>query len=499
MRFLLALVQQALGVAVRLRVSACRPRGRRHPALSSFGGHDGRLDHSRSLVRSRVACGALTCLGVLVLATLSLVPREARAADPTKSQAFAACAARLTGVQQEAARNGWRFTGSCVEVPSFDGSALGCAVIKGHYDDDPDSTSQFGGGGCWTVDDTDQPNQCASHVAPSGSKWGAAYASGSKVCADSCEFVFTQAAGSISVGIPGQSTGISNGTFAPTGASCTSSDTPPPASNDPPPLCNGGSCYDSSANKFCSVNSSGVQTCVSGPKDPGGGAPPKQDSACAVNGSSAQCAHAASDPAPTPPNPPISDPQKQQTGTGSFSAGNAGGITGISTGTYQGSTSSSGGDGSGGDGSGGDGEGEGDCTAGKACDDAYTDAACGAAPSTAGDPLLSQMAIEAHRQRCVHEGIANELAGADKSLGDDHQPGEVFVDDKSDTQQFDDSGFLGGGGQCPGLPDVEYMGHPVLSADGMCETAPILAGFVLFAAYVLAAVVAARITSGSKD
>ncbi|MGN6482537.1 hypothetical protein [Luteibacter sp.] len=239
--------------------------------------------------------------------------------------------------------------------------------------------------------------------------------------------------------------------------------------------------------------------CVAGPTGGSASSPPSQPSGCSVNGASAACAHASGDPAPTPPNPPITDPGAQSTGQGNFSATSPGGTIGISVGTFQGSTSGNGNGGTGtnpGNGSGDNGDGDKDCTAGKLCNDGYTDAGCDAVPATSGDPLLSQMAIEAHRQRCRDQATDAAIQGADKSQGEDHDPGEVFKSDDGAAPQFNDAGFLGGGGTCPGLPPIEYAGQSMSMDAGICQGGPLLAAFVLFCAYVTGAMIAARLTSG---
>ncbi len=356
-------------------------------------------------------------------------------------------------------------------------------------------------------------NQCASHASPSGSVWDSGYSQGSTVCADSCEFVFTQQPGTITVSVPGSGIGRSLGTFSPTGNSCSSDSTPPPPASSPPQVCSGGSCYDPNSNQFCSVSSSGAQTCVSGPTDPGGGAPPQQPSGCAVNGSAASCAGDAGQPPPTPPNPPVSDPQQQQTGSGSFSGSGVGGGITITTGTYQGTTTGTGGNGGSttpgggtttpGNGTGGgdgDGDGDGDCTAGKLCDDAYTEAACGASPATAGDPLLATMAVEAQRQRCQSLGIQAEIQGGNKDSGKEGGDPDVssLIDNGDDDApvQLNDAGWLGGRGSCPVKP-VMFLDHDLMGGPGICDTAALLAAWALVAAYIVAAVIIGKSVKGS--
>ncbi|WP_079521844.1 hypothetical protein [Luteibacter sp. 22Crub2.1] len=238
-----------------------------------------------------------------------------------------------------------------------------------------------------------------------------------------------------------------------------------------------------------------------------------------MNGSAASCAGDAGQPPPTPPNPPVTDPQQQQTGSGSFTGSGVGGGITITTGTYQGTSSSSGGTGgnggtttpggsSGGDGSSGGGTGTGDgdgdngdgttkCTAGKLCNDAYTGVPCGADPATSGDPLLAQMALEAHRSNCFRQGITDELGTADKSTGKESDLADLTdTDGGNGTVNLDSSGFLGGRGACPGFTPLEFNGYNIMNSDGICETAPMLAAFVLFAAYVAAALIAGRVISG---
>ncbi|WP_156110302.1 hypothetical protein [Luteibacter mycovicinus] len=159
----------------------------------------------------------------------------------------------------------------------------------------------------------------------------------------------------------------------------------------------------------------------------------------------------------------MSDPQQQQTGSGSFSGSGVGGGITITTGTYQGTTTGTGGNGGSttpgggtttpGNGTGGgdgDGDGDGDCTAGKLCDDAYTEAACGASPATAGDPLLATMAVEAQRQRCQSLGIQAEIQGGNKDSGKEGGDPDVssLIDNGDDAPvQLNDAGWLGGRGR----------------------------------------------------
>lgn len=502
--FVLALAFVALVVGVRSRVSACGPRGRRRPAPFSMGGQNGRLDHLACVVRA----GWFGCALVILMSLVMVWPAHAGAVY-THAQATSLCAQERDSNNAILESAGSPLRWKCQDSPGPAGTGSVTDVRCGPSGCDIT-------GGSWDYQGDVPDDKCKSAASPSGTVWSGIYSDGSKMCANSCEYVFTQSPGTISIGLPDAGAGRSEGTFKPTGNTCTvGGSIPPQPSNDPPQLCSGGSCYDSSRKKFCAVNAAGVQTCVSGPTDPGGGAPPSQPSVCAVNGASAQCAHAAGDPPPTPPNPPITDPQKQQTGSGAFTGTTPGGVVTINTGSYQGSTGGgnsgggnngggngggnggTGGDG-GGTGPGGDGDGETKCTAGQLCKDGYTDADCSSTPATAGDPLLSQLAVEAHRQRCRDQALAGEIGSADKGKGDDHDVSEVFKD-ADDSSHFDDSGFLGGGGACPGFPSVQYAGQEVLSSDGICKTAPILAGFVLFAAYVMAALVAARITSGARE
>lgn len=432
-------------------------------------------------------CGCLFASGTVRAATCS---------GTTLSQALAQCETKLASFISAGGYNQAHNQGCARDGTNFSVSGTFTWVNSSGST----VTTRAGSTSFNCVDDPPPPNQCASHASPSGTIWAGNLTSSSKVCADSCEFAFTPSGVSVSAG----GDGVSSGTWAPTGNTCSASDaTPPPPANDPPPLCNGQSCYDPSANKFCSVGSSG-QVCVDGPKDQGPSQPPKQDPVCGVNGATAECAHASGDPPPVPPNPPISDPPAQQTGSGAYTATTPGGSTGVTTGTYVGSTGggTDPGDGTdpGGDDGGDDGDGDGKgCTAGALCKDAYTDASCEAQPATAGDPLLSQLAIEAHRQRCVHQGIVSELSTANRDSGpqgDAPDPSDLVDDGQGDGPiQLDDAGWLGGRGACP-LRPIMYMDHDLVGGPGICDTASLLAGFVLAAAYVIAAFIIGKAVKG---
>jgi hypothetical protein len=89
-------------------------------------------------------------------------------------------------------------------------------------------------------------------------------------------------------------------------------------------------------------------------------------------------------------------------------------------------------------------------------------------------------------------------------MGEDHAASEVFgngggTDGSGQPAlgDLDSSGFLGGSGTCPGFAPVMYLDVNILPSDGICSAAAMLANFILAMAYVLAALIIARVKAGS--
>lgn len=166
-----------------------------------------------------------------------------------------------------------------------------------------------------------------------GASGAAPVGSGGKVCYKGCGFA--PSGSSVTVGAGGVTS--TYGDWKPDGTTCTVG-APPVA---PPKVCNGVSCFNPNTNQYCAVTGSGNEVCVTG-GGPGGVPAP----ACATGDGVALCAGA---PAPTPPNPPISDPPTDIAGTDRITQQNGTGpINNVTTNIYNaGSGSTSNGAGTG--------------------------------------------------------------------------------------------------------------------------------------------------------
>lgn len=271
-----------------------------------------------------------------------------------------------------------------------------------------------------------------------------------------------------------------------------------------PKTCGAGSCMDPSTGQFCG-SSEGVPVCVSG------ASARSSAGSCISSGDSTVCAGS-----PTAPMPPASsnpDAAGSLKNTDTYTQADP--VTGanqtvqVNTFTNPGGAAITSGQGSKDTGpASSSSTGGTSCKPGELCNDRYIGAPCDADPSVAGDPLLGAIAQDIHRIRCSSgDGLsASDFDGADRSLGDDHSADEVFVDGSGagsggsgDTglSGLDSSGFLGGHGSCPGFQPIQYLGMNILTSDGICQTGSMLSAFILAMAYAAAALIIARVKTGS--
>jgi hypothetical protein len=253
-------------------------------------------------------------------------------------------------------------------------------------------------------------------------------------------------------------------TFEPTGAY---TGTPPTAPDPTPPkpkVCQGGSCYDPATDQYCAAGDSG-QVCVPARSGSGGGS-------CVTGGSTTLCAGS---PAPTPPNPPVSDPASQIAGSDNYSDQRGGPSKPVSNTTvnnYNGTGSGAkngagqGDTGAPSTGTGDDGDKKDDGTSAGGGGD------CNTPPMVEGSPALGMIARQTWLLRCADAGQGSD--DSDKSVPglDDipEKPGDGTFKEVSMLDKIDQSGF-GGGTQCPSLPSIDLgpFGHMDMNSDWWCE------------------------------
>lgn len=275
--------------------------------------------------------------------------------------------------------------------------------------------------------------------------------------------------------------------------------TPVPPTSPSPKICGGGSCYDPNTDTYTAVDSAGNQTSVPGStaRSAAGG--------CVSSASATVCS--GSPTAPTPPSPPaspITDPSNDLRSIDTVnqvnpSTGQVQNVTTVVYGTPGNKTTSGQKTGDSGPASSSSTGGNGTCTAGKICNDVYVGAACGYDPSATGDPLLSAIAVDMHHVRCAADAnnlSASDFDSADHTLGDQTQtPDSVFSQSSTTTDPttvLDSSGFLGGGRSCPGFPEVEFMGNPIITDSKVCDIFGMWAQYILAMGYVLGAIILYR-------
>lgn len=256
-----------------------------------------------------------------------------------------------------------------------------------------------------------------------------------------------------------------NATWTPTGETSgtvgISPDPPPPA----PKVCQGGSCFDPSGNQYCAGSDSG-QVCVPAPsKNSSGG--------CATGGSTTLCAGS---PAPTPPNPPVSDPPSQIASSDKYTSqqGSNNPASNVTVNNFNGTGSGA-----------KNGAGSGDTGAPPTSDtgngddgskDDGTSASgggdCNTPPLVEGSPALGMIARQTWLLRCADAGQGSD--DSDKSVpgleGISETPGDGIKKEISVLDKLDSSGF-GGAGTCPRLPDIDLgpFGHLAMQGDWWCD------------------------------
>jgi hypothetical protein len=113
------------------------------------------------------------------------------------------------------------------------------------------------------------------------------------------------------------------------------------------------------------------------------------------------------------------------------------------------------------------------------------------------------MAVQAQKQGCVHDGIAGEIGTADRTMGTDASLDDITdkgTPGPTDGMEFDATGFLGGGGSCPGFAPIMFDDVDLMASasQGACDAGSLLAGLVIFAAYVMAAFIANKVLTGTR-
>jgi hypothetical protein len=266
-------------------------------------------------------------------------------------------------------------------------------------------------------------------------------------------------------GVSGHSTPGGGGRMVPTGQTCGSGPNtaldPPPVSQPVPKLCGGGSCVDTSSGQACALNGAGEQVCVKLP-------PKGADGSCASKGDTTLCA---GNPAPKPPNPPITDPATQITGSDQYGSQSGNGPINNNTVNNYNNTGNNPNPGKGA----GDTDGSDQKPDDQKKDDGTSASGggdCSTAPMVEGSAALAMIARQAWLLRCADSGQGAD--DSDKSVpglddvGD--KPGDGFKTEISVMDKLDFGGF-GGGGQCPRLPefDIGSWGHYSLNSDWWCE------------------------------
>ncbi|WP_199099483.1 hypothetical protein [Dyella sp. ASV21] len=272
--------------------------------------------------------------------------------------------------------------------------------------------------------------------------------------------------------------------MTPTGETCGAG---PQNTTDPPPkdetqrkLCGGGSCYDSAAGKWCAVDGSGGQVCVS--KDAA------KQGACASSGDTTLCA---GNPAPKPPNPPISDPASQITSSDKYTSQKDNGPVDSTTVNNYNNTGNKPNPGT----QPGDVDGKGDKPDDKKKDDGTTASGggdCNTPPMVEGSAALGLIARQEWELRCgmpewarVKDGDGDGYKVSDTSKGD------VFSTQTDGLDKIDRTSWAGSA--CPALPNLQVFGKPWLSdQDFFCRWLRVIRYALMFAgAFTAACILAA--------
>lgn len=265
-------------------------------------------------------------------------------------------------------------------------------------------------------------------------------------------------------GITGGSSAVGSGRMVPTGQTCGSGPVeaadPKPADQAVPKLCGGGSCVDTASGQACAVNGAGQQVCVKLPKGTPG--------TCATGGDTTLCA---GNPAPSPPNPPITDPASQIASSDHFTQQAGEGPINNNTVNNYNNTGNGANSGKGA----GDVDGKGDKPDDQKKDDGTTASGggdCTTPPMVEGSAALGMVARQAWLLRCAEAGKGGDdsdttVPGLD---GIGETPGDGFKKEITVLDKLDVTGF-GGGGTCPRLPDIDLgrFGHLSMNGDWWCD------------------------------
>ncbi len=189
---------------------------------------------------------------------------------------------------------------------------------------------------------------------------------------------------------------------------------------------------------------------------------------CATGGDTTLCA---GNPAPTPPNPPITDPASQIASSDHFTRQTDNGpINNTTVNNYN----NTGADANPGKGA-GDTDGKGDKPDDQKKDDGTTASGggdCTTPPMVEGSAALGMIARQEWLLRCADAGQGAD--DSDKTVpgleGISETHGDGFKKEVSVLDKLDSSGF-GGGGTCPRLPDIDLgaFGHLAMQGDWWCD------------------------------
>jgi hypothetical protein len=122
---------------------------------------------------------------------------------------------------------------------------------------------------------------------------------------------------------------------------------------------------------------------------------------------------------------------------------------------------------------------------------------CGAAPACNGDQIACSVLFQTWSTRCEVAKLNPEDGPEDSDYGPVHTGDEVVHDgsetDPSSALDASGFGYGAGGGACPALPVVEFLGESFDLADDIpCDPLRVLAALILLAGYVQAAYIIGR-------
>jgi len=385
---------------------------------------------------ARFFCGVVLCV-----AGLGMAP-SAFAGYPDLGSAYSACQTAYQQYMGMYPPSG--FISVCAyQGPGAFGWAGGGYLIS--YGGPPYSPFQSFFGSTTTAGDPG-PSICAARPAYQTSSVG-----NLTLCQAGCSYAPAPGKETWTVrGITGGSSSVGFGQMKPTGGTCGAG---PTGTTDPLPkpdpirrLCGGGSCFDSSSGVACAVGGDGQQVCVKVKGAPPGGS-------CSSGGGTTLCA---GNPAPTPPNPPISDPSSQIAASDHYtSQTDDGAISNTTVNNYN----NSGANANQGTGT-GDVDGKGDKPDDQKKDDGTTASGggdCKTAPMVEGSAALGMVAMQQWRARCEQpEWTKVSDSDGDQYKVTDTAAGDVFKTDTTGVDGLDQSSWAGN--TCPDLGSVEVFG-----------------------------------------